>query len=60
MSAWVPVDRQTSFRGRKTIITQNVMCTCDFDMMFTFVYFGWDGTINDACVFLDALTRLEV
>ena len=36
------------------------MCACDFDMMFTFVYFGWDGTINDACVFLDALTRLEV
>ena len=36
------------------------MCACDFDMMFTFVYVGWKGTINDACVFLDALTRPKV
>ena len=36
------------------------MCACDFDMMFTFVYVGWEGTTNDACVFLDALTRPEV
>ncbi|RVW22028.1 uncharacterized protein LOC104877720 isoform X1 [Vitis vinifera] len=60
ISAWVPADRQTSFRGRKTVITQNVMCACNFDMMFTFVYAGWEGTANDARVFLDALTRPEV
>ncbi|KAL6336580.1 hypothetical protein AAG906_025135 [Vitis piasezkii] len=60
ISAWVLADRQTSFRGRKTIITQNVMCACDFDMMFTFVYASWEGTANDARVFLDALTRPEV
>nr|CAN69600.1 hypothetical protein VITISV_007656 [Vitis vinifera] len=42
-SAWVLIDKQTRFRGRKTVITQNV-----------------EGTTNDACVFLDALTRLEV
>ena len=60
MSASALVDRQTSFGGRKIVITQNVMCACDFDMMFTFVYAGWEGTINDACVFLDAFTRLEV
>ncbi|KAL6345953.1 hypothetical protein AAG906_025233 [Vitis piasezkii] len=40
ISAWVLIDRQNSFRGRKTIITQNVMCAYDFDMMFTFVYVG--------------------
>ena len=33
------------------------MCACDFDMMFTFVYAGWEGTANDARVFLDVLTR---
>ena len=60
ISAWVPTNRQTNFRGRKTIITQNVMCAYDFDMMFTFVYVGWEGTTNDARVFLDALTRPEV
>ena len=30
------------------------MRSFDFDMMFTFVYVGWEGTTNDACVFLDA------
>ena len=37
-----------------------MLCVCDFDMMFMFVYVGQEGTTNDACVFLDALTRLEV
>ena len=36
------------------------MCSCDFDIMFTFVYAGWEGTTNDLCVFLDALTKLQV
>ena len=60
MSTWVLVDKQTSFRGRKTVITQNVICACDFDMMFIFVYVDWEVIANDACVFLDALTRLEI
>ena len=36
------------------------MCACDFDMIFTFVYDGWERTTNDAHVFLDTLTRPEV
>ncbi|KAL6336187.1 hypothetical protein AAG906_011069 [Vitis piasezkii] len=51
ISAWVPADRQTSFRGRKTVITQNVMCACNFDMMFTFIYAGWEGTTSDTLNF---------
>ena len=35
------------------------MCACDFDMMFTFVYTGWEGTANDSRVFADAVTRPE-
>jgi len=31
------------------------MAVCDFDMTFTFVYIGWEGTVNDSRVFLDAL-----
>ncbi|XP_022883522.1 uncharacterized protein LOC111400340 [Olea europaea var. sylvestris] len=42
VAAWAPASRQTSFRGRKTNVTQNVMLTCDFDMKFTFVYSGWE------------------
>ena len=35
------------------------MCACSFDMMFTFVYTGWEGTANDSRVFVDAVTRPE-
>ncbi|KAF7832131.1 protein ALP1-like [Senna tora] len=55
VAAWAPAVKQTAFRGRKIVITQNVMAICDFDMMFTFVYTGWEGTTNDSRVFLDAL-----
>ena len=33
------------------------MYGCDFDMKFTFVYTGWEGTANDSRVFLDAFQR---
>ena len=55
VSAWAPASKQTAFRGRKVLITQNVLAVCDFDMLFTFVYSGWEGTANDSRVFLDAL-----
>ena len=39
------------------LVTQNKMCVCSFNMLFTFVYTGWEGTANDSRVFLDAVTR---
>ena len=36
------------------------MFACDFDMMFTSIYVGWEGTKNDARVFLDVSTKPEV
>jgi hypothetical protein len=38
-------------------MSQNVLCACDFDMMFMFVYTSWEGTTNDSRVFYDAITR---
>ncbi|XP_012570899.1 protein ANTAGONIST OF LIKE HETEROCHROMATIN PROTEIN 1-like [Cicer arietinum] len=57
ISAWVPAEKQISCRGRKTTITQNVMCACDFNMMFTYVYSGWEGSAHDSKVFLDAISN---
>jgi hypothetical protein len=31
------------------------MAICDFDMLFTFVYVGWEGTANDGRVFKDVV-----
>ena len=44
---------------KKVQITQNIICVCSFNMMFTFVYTGWEETDNDSRVFLDAIGREE-
>ena len=50
ISAFVPIEKQVSYRGRKVVVTQNVLCACNFDMMFTFIYMGWEDTTNDSRV----------
>ncbi|RXH88618.1 hypothetical protein DVH24_000217 [Malus domestica] len=35
------------------------MLACSFDMMFTYVCTGWEGTSNDSRVLMDAITREE-
>lgn len=48
---------EPSFRGRKSFATQNVMAAVDFDLRFTYVLAGWEGTAHDATVLADALER---
>ncbi|XP_015612739.1 uncharacterized protein [Oryza sativa Japonica Group] len=48
---------ESSFRGRKSHATQNVMAAVDFDLRFTYVLAGWEGTAHDAVVLRDALER---
>ncbi|KAI5011207.1 hypothetical protein ZWY2020_013344 [Hordeum vulgare] len=53
--ASVTKDVEASFRGRKGFTTQNVMAAVDFDLCFTYVLAGWEGTAHDATVLADAL-----
>jgi hypothetical protein len=48
---------ESSFCGRKSHATQNVMAAVDFDLRFTYVLAGWEGTAHDAVVLRDALER---
>jgi hypothetical protein len=48
---------EAAFRGRKSYTTQNVMAAVDFDLRFTFVIAGWEGTAHDASILRDALER---
>ncbi|WVZ78615.1 hypothetical protein U9M48_026298, partial [Paspalum notatum var. saurae] len=48
------VDR---FRGRKSYPTQNVLAVVDFDLRFTYVLAGWEGSAHDSFVLQDALSR---
>ena len=47
--------KKTSCRGRKHVITQNVMCVVNFDMHFTFVNSGGEGSAKDSRVFKNAI-----
>ena len=42
--------------GRKGYSTQNVMAVCDWDMCFTFVLAGWEGSAHDARMFQTAIS----
>jgi hypothetical protein len=48
---------EAAFRGRKSYTSQNVMAAVDFDLRFTFVVAGWEGTAHDALILRDALER---
>jgi len=46
--------------GRKHTTTQNVLAVVDFDLRFTYVLAGWDGSAHDARILADALERDDV
>ncbi|XP_054803932.1 protein ALP1-like [Prosopis cineraria] len=45
------------YRGRKEFPTQNVLAACTFDLKFTYVLPGWEGTASDSRIIKNALTR---
>ena len=55
--ARVPKRHRAAFMGRKHTTTQNVLAVVDFDLRFTYVLAGWDGSAHDARILADALER---
>ncbi|KAJ9128917.1 hypothetical protein P3X46_034332 [Hevea brasiliensis] len=53
--ACIAPEDQIPYIGRKGIPTQNIIVTCSFDMQFTFVWAGCEGTAHDAIIFLAAI-----
>ncbi|KAL0385619.1 UNVERIFIED_CONTAM: hypothetical protein Sradi_2956200 [Sesamum radiatum] len=45
------------YRSRKGRLAQNVLAICDFDMNFTYVYAGWEGSAADARVLDHAVSQ---
>ncbi|KAK2424278.1 putative nuclease HARBI1 [Trifolium repens] len=45
------------YRGRKEYPTQNVLAACTFDLKFTYVLAGWEGSTSDSRIIKNALTR---
>ena len=44
-------------RNRKGDVTQNVLGVVDFDMLFTYILVGWEGSAHDGRVYDDGLTK---
>ncbi|XBI57640.1 hypothetical protein VPH35_038999 [Triticum aestivum] len=55
--AFVPENIANRFRGRKSYPTQNVLAVVDFDLRFTYVLAGWEGSTHDSEVLKAALNR---
>ena len=41
----------------RTTPTQNVLAAVDFDLKFTYVLAGWEGSAHEATILADALER---
>lgn len=48
-------DKAAPYRNRKGTLSHNVMLACDFDLNFTFISCGWEGSVTDAKVLRSAL-----
>ena len=57
MIAVVPTNKSIPYFGRKGYPTQNVIVAYDFDMLFTFVFPGWEGSTHDTSIFLDTIRK---
>ena len=45
------------YRGRKYYPTQNFLAACSFDLKFTYVIPGWEGSVSGLRILDNALMR---
>ncbi|XP_028116143.1 putative nuclease HARBI1 [Camellia sinensis] len=53
----VPNKDAQRYRGRKCYPTQNALAACSFDLKFTYILPGWEGSASDSRILDNALTR---
>ena len=55
----IPITPPALFRplycNCKGCLSQNVLFTCDFNLNFTYMLTGWEGSASDTCVYGDAI-----
>ena len=45
-----------AYRNRKGFTSQNVLAVVDFDIKFTYLVVGWEGSVHDSQVLRDAMS----
>ena len=53
----MPPEIQGIFRGHKDGTTQNVLSAISFDLKFTYVLAGWEGSAHDSRVLNNAFAK---
>ncbi|XP_024454896.1 uncharacterized protein LOC18110342 isoform X1 [Populus trichocarpa] len=43
-----PAKDQSRFRNKKGVLSQNILAVCTFDLQFTFIYPGGEGSVADS------------
>ncbi|XP_024024743.1 protein ANTAGONIST OF LIKE HETEROCHROMATIN PROTEIN 1-like [Morus notabilis] len=54
-----PAANAEAWRNRKGFLSQNVLGVCSFDMRFTYMLAGWEGSAHDARVLTSAIETRE-
>ncbi|CAA2974888.1 Hypothetical predicted protein, partial [Olea europaea subsp. europaea] len=57
IAANVPLEEQAKYRNRKQVTSQNVLVACTFEMKFTYVLAGWEGSAHDGRLLRSAILR---
>jgi hypothetical protein len=52
--ACLPADDRAACRNRKGFVSQNVLACCSFELLFTYVLSGWEGSAADTALYADA------
>ena len=55
--AFVPASLTQPNRNRKGFLSQNVLAACSFDLFFTYVLVGWEGSAADSTILADTYTK---
>lgn len=50
----LPPQDQARYRNRKGHLSQNVLAACNFEMQFSYILSGWEGSAHDGTVLRDA------
>ncbi|KAL9689631.1 hypothetical protein QQ045_010019 [Rhodiola kirilowii] len=51
-------ENHDQYRVRKGVKNWNVLACCSFDMLFTYVNDGWEGSVHDTTVLKDSIEIL--
>jgi hypothetical protein len=49
----LPIGEQSTYRNMKHRLSQNVLAACNFEMQFSYILAGWEGSAHDTTVLRD-------